>query len=187
MIVSDGLIHTFFAKVTQGSIEIYNEFSLQHEFGVFLRNTTPPEFKVQFERPVSYFGIEDELKKTEIDIATFRSPQAEREVVELKFPRRGRTPDTMFDTCIDIQFIEQLKKHGFIGGYAILVADDSDYYQPKREKGGIYPYFRSGRTLNGRIMPRTGRKVDSVDIKGSYVLVWHPIRNEMKYTFARVA
>ncbi|MCE7913083.1 MAG: hypothetical protein DYH15_00080 [Nitrosomonas sp. PRO4] len=34
-------IETFFDQVRSGEIEIYNEFSLQHELGIFLRNLMP--------------------------------------------------------------------------------------------------------------------------------------------------
>lgn len=48
-------IETFFDQVRSGEIEIYNEFSLQHELGIFLRNLMQ-NHKVQFERNVSFFG-----------------------------------------------------------------------------------------------------------------------------------
>jgi len=44
----------FSSIVAQGDIEIYNEFSLQHEYGVFLRQAQRKS-KVQFERNVSFF------------------------------------------------------------------------------------------------------------------------------------
>ena len=149
MLLNDALIQGFFKEVTSGHIEIYNEISLQHEFGIYLRRTLPAGFKVQFERPTSYFQIPTKLSKTEIDLSIFRSPRSEMEAVEFKFPRAGRTPESMFDTCKDIQFIEELRSSGFVGGTAILVADNSDFYQPKQVTDGIYQYFRHGRTLIG--------------------------------------
>lgn len=38
--------------VTSQNIDLYNEFSLQHELGIFLREALTP-YKVQFERNVS--------------------------------------------------------------------------------------------------------------------------------------
>ncbi len=44
----------FIKAVSAEKIEVYNEFSLQHELGVFLRNGLP-DLKVQFEWNVSFF------------------------------------------------------------------------------------------------------------------------------------
>lgn len=53
-----GLTGGFFNSVANGTVEIYNEFSLQHELGPWLRLALPSSYKVQFERNISYFGIE---------------------------------------------------------------------------------------------------------------------------------
>ena len=186
MIMNDSLIQEFFKEVASGRIEIYNEFSLQHEFGIYLRRTMPAGFKVQFERPISYFHIPTKLSKTEIDISIFRSPRSEMEAVEFKFPRAGRTPESMFDTCKDIQFVEELKSSGFVGGAAILVADNSDFYQPKQVTDGIYQYFRHGRTLTGQISKPTGDKNQYVNIQGSYEIHWHTVMGDLKYAALQV-
>jgi len=69
-------IARFMGTVTSGQVEIYNEFSLQHELGIFLR-TEWPDHKLQFERNISYFGATKEaFTKRELDIAG--SPQIER-------------------------------------------------------------------------------------------------------------
>ena len=34
--------------------DIYNEFSFQHELGIYLRNVLPKDYKVQFERNVDF-------------------------------------------------------------------------------------------------------------------------------------
>lgn len=51
----DRQIADFAQAVGRGEIEIYNEFSLQHELGIFLRASLPG-CKVQFERNVSHFN-----------------------------------------------------------------------------------------------------------------------------------
>lgn len=48
------LVSDFFKLVTRQNIEIYNEFSLQHELGIFLREALPT-YKVQFERNITFF------------------------------------------------------------------------------------------------------------------------------------
>jgi len=63
-------IDEFFEQVATGTIEIYNECSLQHELGIFLRLAMPMgQFKVQFERPVSFFSLnKSAFVKNEIDL-----------------------------------------------------------------------------------------------------------------------
>ena len=186
MIIQDSLIQEFFNKVAANTIEIYNEFSLQHEFGIFLRQNVPDGWKVQFERPTSHFNIGSKLIKTEIDLSIFKNSRLDREAIEFKFPRAGRTPESMFDTCKDIQFLEELTHCGFVGGFVVLVADNSDFYQPKREQGGIYPYFRSGKSITGQIKKPTGSKSEFVNINGRYTIRWHDVQRGMKYAAIQV-
>ena len=63
------LLNDFMTLVGIGEIEIYNEFSLQHELGIFLRaNLTG--YKVQFERNTKFFGVQGTTKH-EIDIVIY--------------------------------------------------------------------------------------------------------------------
>ena len=71
-------IEHFFVGLEDAKIDIYNEFSLQHELGIHLRQEDVLKpYIVQFECPVSSFGIyPDRLVKKEIDIAVFaRDPR----------------------------------------------------------------------------------------------------------------
>ncbi|MEI6746325.1 MAG: hypothetical protein WCL34_10210, partial [Methylococcaceae bacterium] len=109
------IIKDFAEKIANGTIEIYNEFSLQHELGIFLRGqSTFSNMKVQFERPVPFFGCDETLVKKEIDIAIYsedaEGDQVKEAILELKFPRKGQYPEQMFSFCKDICFCEQLKK-----------------------------------------------------------------------------
>jgi hypothetical protein len=109
------LIDEFFRQVADGNIEIYNEFSLQHELGFFLRaSTVPVQYKVQFERPVTFFGLSrSAFAKSEIDILLFTHDRTEQVAIEVKFPRNGQHPEQMFKFCQDIAFLEQLISAGF--------------------------------------------------------------------------
>lgn len=69
----DLLITEFARTVTSGAIEIYNEFSLQHELGIFLRMELPGR-KVQFERNVSHFN----LSKASFSIPQTRTSDPQR-------------------------------------------------------------------------------------------------------------
>jgi hypothetical protein len=56
MLELEKLINDFWQYVRDEKVELYNEFSLQHELGIFLRNVLDG-YLVQFERNVSFFGI----------------------------------------------------------------------------------------------------------------------------------
>jgi len=173
------IVQEFAAKVAEGRIEIYNEFSLQHEFGIYLRSKFP-SMKVQFERHVSFFFSKANLNfiKKEIDISVFWVDKKEA-AFELKFPRNGQYPEQMFSFCKDICFLEQLKKAGFRTTYFIVFADDRLFYEGSSE--GIYGFFRGGRKLHGTVQKPTGKKNESVTINGKYSTTWHPVGQGMKY------
>jgi len=174
------LLNQFAIQIAQGHTEIYNEFSLQHEFGIFLRSHLK-EMKVQFERNVSFFfpKVSHFIKK-EIDITIF-SPDKKRlhSAFELKYPRNGQYPEQMFSFCKDIAFAEQLRNSGFEKTYFIVFADDRLFYEGSSD--GIYSYFRGSNILNGTVKKPTGSKNDSVSIVGQYKIEWHNVRNGMKY------
>ena len=50
------LINSFMKLILEEKIEVYNEFSLQHELGIFLRNELT-NYKIQFERNTKFFNI----------------------------------------------------------------------------------------------------------------------------------
>ncbi len=177
------LIRDFFVLVADTSIDIYNEFSLQHELGCFLRSQLGSEFRVQFERPSNYFGIDSkQLTKKEIDISILEPRRGVKIALELKFPRNGQYPEQMFKACQDIQFLEELCAAGFDAGLFVMVADDSNFYSPKYKNDGIYSFFRGGRPIHGRIDKPTGKKDQNLQIKGKYSIQWISVRNGLKYT-----
>lgn len=134
-------IEIFFQHALEKNIELYNEFSLQQELGIYLRKIPQSEqYKVQFERNIGFFGIQGTVKK-EIDIVVYNDQ--EKFAIELKFPRNGAYPRRMFQFIEDICFIEQLRDKGFDGGCAVVLVDDPKFYSAKGlETEGIYAYFR---------------------------------------------
>ena len=77
-----------YRNVSDGSA-VYNEFSLQHELGFFLRRRLKGEgYKVEFERNVSFFGIingnGNKLTKHEIDISIYKKDAVSRKHVLLR-------------------------------------------------------------------------------------------------------
>ena len=183
--VLDKFVHT----VACGDIEIYNEFSLQHELGIHLRNYFPG-MKVQFERNVlDLFGTTAPFIKREIDISILSADKVHKHsVLELKFPRSGQHPEQMFKFCQDIAFVEQLKKAGFQHGYFLGFVDDKVFCEG-REKTGIYPYFRDGKLLTGTVYKPTGKgkDVEKVEISGSYKVKWESVPGtNMRYVFLEI-
>lgn len=162
-------------KIASGDIEVYNEFSLQHELGIYLRDKFP-NHKVQFERNVSFFGITGTIKK-EIDIVIYNNN--EKHAVELKYPVNGQYPEQMFSFVKDIKFVEQLKQKGFDSAYAVTLVSDSTFVKGNKSDG-IYSYFRNGKEINGIVTKPTGAKNESVGIEGSYTVNWY---KEGKYYF----
>ena len=120
-------IRHFFDAVGRSEIEIYNEFSLQHEFGTWLRaRIGDPQTRIQFERPARFFGVDRKLSKKEIDLACFTPPTVPLAAVEFKFPRAGQVPIQMFKFCQDVAFLEELvlKEKRFPFGCALFAAVD---------------------------------------------------------------
>ena len=175
----------FARLVAQGQIEIYNEFSLQHELGLYLRSTIQ-KVKVQFERNVSFFfSSTSHFVKKEIDISVFSTDDSINLcAVELKFPRNGQYPEQMFSFCRDIHFLEQLKEAGFKKAYFIVFADDKPFYHGKTD--GIYGFFRGGKKLSGRIEKPTGNRGDFIDVSGVYSVNWSAVVGNLKYAMVEV-
>ncbi len=52
-------IEEFLQYANDNKIELYNEVSLQHELGIYLRNKIGEKYSVQFERNISFFGYDE--------------------------------------------------------------------------------------------------------------------------------
>lgn len=178
-------IAQFVESVGSGGIEIYNEFSLQHELGIFLRSLFPDYF-VQFERNVAYFSKPKEsFTKREIDIVVFSKDKTDLKLaIELKYPRNGQHPEQMFSFCRDIAFAEELQDAGFSRTAVLIFVDDPGFYAGKGE--GIYGYFRSGKTLSGVIEKPTGSGGQTVTIKNAYTIHWRPVAGSIHYTLIEI-
>lgn len=94
--------------IRDNEFEIYNEFSLQHELGIYFRGVLNKNYKVQFERNVSYFNISKTIKK-EMDIVIFNHDKSEKYYIELKYLINGQIPKQTFKICKDLKFLEQIK------------------------------------------------------------------------------
>jgi hypothetical protein len=178
------LIADFCQEISSGSIDIYNEFSLQHELGIYLRSNLS-EYKVAFERNVSHFKlVKTDFVKREIDIAITSKAGGLECVIELKYPRNGQVPESMFGFCKDIAFLEQLRRAGFSNAYFLAFADDKLFYSGSNV--GIYGLFRGQVPIRGLVTKPTGARNESVDICGSYIATWNTIRDNTRYCLMNV-
>jgi hypothetical protein len=196
----DKTIRDFIETLKSGETEVYNEFSLQHELGIFLREKLPGK-KVKFEWNVKRIfedktneEINQEFLKKEIDITVFeKDKKIPCCAVELKFPRNGQYPEQMYSFCRDIRFAEQLREYGVSETFVLILVDDALFYSwPKEKKGTsdkkIYEYFRGqekdnvrivSEKLSGRIKKPTGEDASEkeVTLTGKYHVKWHPLCN----------
>lgn len=175
------LIAKFFSYAEMESIEIYNEFSFQHELGIFLRKELDG-YKIQFERNVSYFSIYSKTTKKEIDISIFNNDKTEKYAIELKHPLNGQYPEQMYSFVKDIKFMEELKENGFKKNAVVTLVSDRPFYQGQKNDG-IYKYFREEYKVYGDIFKPTGAKKgkEFISIKGDYSFAWQSLNGDEKY------
>lgn len=160
-------------------VEIYNEFSFQHELGIFLRKNMLG-YKVQFERNAQFFLNNNSVKTTkhEIDIVVFND--TEKYAIELKYPRHGQVPVRMFKFIEDIQFMEELKQNGFDRTFVMAIADEKEgkgfFDSNMKYSDGIYSYFRTNgnKSIHGVVpYPCAGKLISPLNINGNYNVKWY--------------
>ena len=186
MIDLEKLIKEFLNYSVNENVELYNEFSLQHELGIFLRNNIKG-YKIQFEKNISFFGIDDKLIKKEIDIVIFTPDMKEKYAIELKFPCNGQYPEQMYSFVKDIKFIEELKGEGFSKVFTLTLVNDKKFYKGKT-KQGIYSYFRNKETLSGKIYKPTGiyKNIKFINIEGTYKIDFKKLDNNFSFYIVQI-
>lgn len=190
------LMEDFFKYINEKEINIYNEFSFQHELGIYLRMTFP-NYKVEFERNASKHlhinydkveGENEEKVKKEIDIYIYnKDDNSEKYAIELKYPLNGQVPEQMYQFTKDVKFMQFLKNKGFNKTYCVVLVDNKNFYegpQKGREKNGrvtdIYKYFRKDnnteiKPLTGKIEKPTGEYQSNrpfINLEKEYSIIW---------------
>ncbi len=129
---------------------IYNEISLQHELGEFLRNRLEGNYNIFFEKNI-YDKEKEEWIKKEVDLILINEKK-EKYAIELKFSKgeNARIPENMYDFIKDIKFMEQvMSKKGFTDAYNLIIVDSPLYYEVLSNKRkntiryDIYKIFRN--------------------------------------------
>lgn len=169
------LLRQFIKEIQLDNVEIYNEFSLQHELGIYLRNALP-NYKVEFERNIKFFELSNTIKK-EIDIVIYNDNK--KFAIELKHPLNGQYPKQMYSFIKDIRFMEELKEYGFDNTYCLTLVKDKNFYSGNYTEG-IYAFFRTGKTIKGTIEKPTGKDIPSISLSNEYIISWEPC-NDMRY------
>src|SRR5262249_55870117 len=147
----------------------FNEHGLQLELGIHLRSLG---YRVQFERPFSVSVRANSTKrpKRELDMLVVRGET--KTAIELKTPLAGRVPESMYDFCADIQFVEQLIEMKYADfGFCLLVTNERQFWHSDLRFDGIYGFFRnSNLALTGMIEKPTGARDSKLLIAGTYTL-----------------
>lgn len=172
----ENLIREFVGLVEMGKIEIYNEFSLQYELGIYLRENIS-NYKIQFERNTKFFGVKETIKH-EMDIVIYND--IEKYAIELKYPMNGQYPEQMFCFIKDIKFMEQMKENGFNDTYCLTIVSDKKFYYGKK-LDGMYAFFRDGKLVNGLINKHTGKRDEQIIINGNYKINWEGCGDKRYY------
>jgi len=177
-------------KLDANDTYVYNEFSLQHELGIYLRDELKKinvDYRVQFERNINKLqGKKVSNVKKEMDIYIYNiTNKQEKYAIELKFPRNKQYPEQMYSFVKDIRFMEDVKYNaGAKKTFVITLVDDPNFYAPNSTIGGIYNYFR-GNNCKGmniikkdqRIYKPTGKRknVDYVEVNNDYQIQWNQV------------
>jgi len=182
MLELKNIIEDFFKFALIQNIEIYNEFSLQHEMGIYLRSILQPKFKIQFERNVSYFTNDNKTIKKEIDISIFNDDKSEKYAIELKCPLNGQYPEQMYSFSKDIKFMEELTARGFTKTASVALVADKPFYDGKANSG-IYKYFREDFTVYGDIYKPTGsnKNDEYISLVKRHEFKWQNFNSRSKY------
>lgn len=159
---------------------VYNEFSLQHELGIYLRQNLPNNYRVLFERNVDdIFHKNGITVKKEMDIYIYnKSNVNEKYAIELKFPRNGAYPKRMFHFIEDIVFMEDVKNAGATKTYVLTLVEDKNFYNPTGHKttNDIYDYFRSGKLIKrGTVFKQIGNNSGTMVVKKNHQINWNPV------------
>ena len=196
-----------FLKKNLNTEYIYNEFSLQFELGIFLRNNG---FNVYFEKNVmAEFSKEyskDFIKK-EMDLYVIGKDN-EKYAIELKYPTNGAYPKRMFQFLADIQFMESVKKNlSFTKTFCLALINTDRKGGPfmvigkkntNDELKPIYSLFRSSENsynnsdqffaqqpihgkINNPINSKKSTEPPFVKIEGSYNIKWNKANENFWY------
>ena len=169
-------IRGFLDSPEQKTGAIRNERALQLELGCYLRDQG---FRIEFERAFTVDSLTGSTRKPKRDLDLLVSENDGTTAIELKVPLAGRVPETMYDFCADIEFVEGLVRLKLVDrGFCLLVTNNRQFWTGSQS--GIYDFFRTKNAfLTGCISKPTGARDSTVLITGRYCLgaIWSELGN----------
>ena len=169
-------LETFFEMYKREDIiELYNEPSVYFRLGNHLEHLFNVDYKIQFWRKPKFFGIQDKLVKSFIDIAVFGDEMDTLHAVEVVYIKDEPQLEKMFEICTGLRFMEQMVEQGWQESYVLLIADI-----PKQHNGKPHYLFRGETIIEGMMQkPRETQTV--LELNGSYTVDWIEVDDHMHY------
>lgn len=126
--------------------------------------------QVEFERPFVIARLEGSTcpVKSNLDLLVRNNGHAT--AIELKVPLNGRHPETLYDFCNDIAFVEGILRAGHADtGVCLMLTSDRAFWSDSGRGSTIHNLFRrKGSPLTGAIQKPTGAGDTAVVVSGKY-------------------
>lgn len=147
-------------------------------------------YRVEFEVPLGAARLPNSTRPAKFNLDLLVTMN-ERFGIELKVPLSGRHPETMYDFCADIEFLESLKRAGSITrGICLMATDDRAFWTDSGRGSAIHDSFRTAHgSLCGTIQKPTGGGNTSVQLEATYRIAtaWRAIGGESLLSGGRYA
>ena len=169
-------LKTFFEMYKgQDIIELYNEPSVYFRLGNHLENLFNVDYKIHYSRKPQFFGIEESLVKSSIDLAIFSDDMDVLHAIEVVYIKDEPQVEKMFEICTGLRFMEQMVEQGWHECYVLLVADI-----PKQKNNQNHYLFR-GETIIEGMMQKPKETQTVLELKGSYTVDWIEVDDHIHY------
>ena len=162
-----GAIEAFFAEPPTDCGTITNERSLQLELAYHFRQRG---WSVRFEVPLRAQRLDGSTLRQKFNLDLLVQTGSFVSGIELKVPVNGRHPETIYDFCADLEFVESLKRADQIEvGFCIMATNDRAFWTDSGRGSGIHNQFRTvGEHLSGCITKPTGTRDTCVVLQSAY-------------------
>lgn len=163
----ENLIEDFFENPPEECGAIYNERSLQLELAYWFRRMGA---RVEFERSYRVTALDGSTCPSKSNLDLLVEKDGATIALELKVPLNGRHPETLYDFCNDVAFVEGIVRGGLADrGYCLLVTNERAFWTDSGRGSTIHNLFRcAGSTLTGLVEKPTSPKNTAVVLSGRY-------------------
>lgn len=174
----ESLLASFFEKAPESCGPIYNERSLQLELACLFRAHGA---QVEFERPFVVAPPKGSTCPVKSNLDLLVRNDGRTTAIELKVPLNGRHPETFYDFCNDIAFVEGILRAGHADtGVCLMLTSDRAFWLDSGRGSTIHNLFRrKGSLLSGNIPKPTGTVKTMVVVSGKYYPadLWATVRD----------